>query len=98
MLLSEDAYRAVLNVELPLCIVNKRRSGKGEVTHGFVFGVVASLGVTGLMGGLAVGLGAVLLAGKYSAPVCPQAAKVSTTRARAICLTRIWAAFNIPKL
>jgi hypothetical protein len=56
MLHSEVAYGAVLNVEMPLRIVNKRRSGKGGGAHGFVLGVLVSLGVAGVLGGLTVGL------------------------------------------
>ena len=64
MLHSEVAYSAVLNVEMPLRVVNKRRSGKGGGAHGFVLGMLVSLGVAGVLGDLAVGLPGGLLAGK----------------------------------
>lgn len=98
MLRGECVNGAVLDVKLPLGVVNERVSGQGRVTHGAVVGKVASAGVAegiGAVGVVARGAG---LAGKYSEPVWPQAATVSTLRARARGLTRIWAAFNITKL
>jgi hypothetical protein len=49
---------------MPLRVVNKRRSGKGGGAHGFVLGMLVSLGVAGVLGDMAVGLPGGLLAGK----------------------------------
>lgn len=98
MLCSERVDRAVLDMQLPLGVVNERLSGQSKVAHGVVFGGVASAGVAEGRDGVATALREAGLAGKYNEPVWPQAATVSTLRARASGLTRIWAAFNIVKL
>lgn len=87
--------RAALDVKLPLGVVNKRVSGQCGLAHGVVLGAVASAGGAEEMGAVAEALRVADLAGRYSEPVWPHAATVSTLRARARGLTRIWAAFNI---
>jgi len=91
MLCSERADRAAFDMELIVGVVNEGGSGQGGLAHGAMFCGGASVDVAG-------GLRGAGLAGKYSEPVWPQAATVSTLRARARGLTRIWAAFNIMKL
>ena len=85
-------------MQLPVVgVVNKGVTGQGGVAHG-VGEVLLDGFAAGALGAAADVLRGAVLAGKYSEPVWPQAATVSTLRARARCLTRIRAAFNMLKL